>query len=64
MMGQNGGKRNRLFYSFNLDDRVPANHLLRGIDQFLDLTDLHAYPAPIYSHTARPSIDPQRTIRM
>jgi len=41
-----------------------ANHLLRGIDQYLDLTDLHAYPAPFYSHTARPSIDPQLMIRM
>jgi hypothetical protein len=30
MMGQNSGNQNRLFYSFNLDDHVPANHLLRG----------------------------------
>jgi hypothetical protein len=58
MMGQNGGNPNRLFYSFNLDDHVPANHLLRGIDQFFDLADLRAYLAPFYSHTGRPSIDP------
>ena len=64
MMGQNGGKQNRLFYSFNLEDHVPASHLLRGIDKFLDLTDLRAYLAPFYSHTGRPSIDPELMIRM
>jgi hypothetical protein len=53
MMGQNGGNQNRLFYSFNLDGHVPANHLLRGINQFLDLSDLRAYLAPFYSHTGR-----------
>jgi transposase len=64
MMGQNGGNQNRLFYSFNLEDHVPASHLLRGIDKFLDLTDLRAYLAPFYSHTGRPSIDPELMIRM
>jgi transposase len=64
MMGQNSGNQNRLFYSFNLDDHVPATHLLRGIDQFFDLTDLRAYLAPFYSHTGRPSIDPELMIRM
>ena len=64
MMGQNGGNQNRLFYSFNLDDHVPASHLLRGINQFFDLADLRAYLAPFYSHTGRPSIDPELMIRM
>jgi transposase len=64
MMGQNGGNQNRLFYSFNLEDHVPASHLLRGIDKFLDLTDLRAYLAPFYSHIGRPSIDPELMIRM
>jgi transposase len=64
MMGQNSGNQNRLFYSFNLEDHVPANHLLRGIDQFLDLADLRAYLTPFYSHTGRPSIDPELMIRM
>jgi hypothetical protein len=45
MMGQNGGNQNRLFYSFNLEDHVPSTHLLRGIDKFLDLTDLRSYLA-------------------
>src|SRR5476649_1424455 len=64
MMGQSSGNQNRLFYSFNLDDHVPANHLLRGINQFFDLTDLRSYLAPYYSHTGRPSIDPELMIRM
>jgi len=64
MMGHNGGNQNRLFYSFNLEDHVPANYLLRGINQFLDLSDLRAYLAPFYSHTGRPSIDPELMIRM
>src|SRR5271155_4125085 len=64
MMGQHSGNQDRLFYSFNLDDHVPANHLLRGINQFLDLSDLRAYLGPFYSHTGRPSIDPELMIRM
>jgi transposase len=64
MMGHNGGNQNRLFYSFNLDDHVPASHLLRGINQFFDLSDLRDYLAPFYSHIGRPSIDPELMIRM
>ena len=64
MMGRNGGEQDQLFYSFNLEQHVPKNHLLRGIDQFLDLSDLHDYLAPFYSHTGRPSIDPELMIRM
>src|SRR5512137_73324 len=64
MMGRQSGGQEKLFYSFNLDDHVPADHLLRGIDQFLDLGELHQHLAPYYSHTGRPSIDPQLLIRM
>jgi transposase len=64
MMGQRGGTQDKLFYSFNLDDHVPRDHLLRGIDQALDLDDLHKHLAPFYSHTGRPSIDPELMIRM
>jgi transposase len=64
MMGQNVGDQNRLFYSFNLDEHVPADHLLRGIDRVLDLSDLRQHLAPYYSHTGRPSVDPELMIRM
>jgi hypothetical protein len=55
MMGQQGGAQDRLFYSFNLNDHVPSDHLLRGIDRFLDLSDLRKHLAPFYSHIGRPS---------
>jgi transposase len=64
MMGQRGGTQDKLFYSFNLDDHVPRDHLLRGIDQVLDLGDLRKHLAPFYCHTGRPSIDPELMIRM
>jgi hypothetical protein len=41
-MGQQVGDQKQLFYSFNLDDHVPGDHLLRGIDQFLDLSELRS----------------------
>ena len=64
MMGQQNGTQDRLFYSFNLDAHVPADHLLRGIDRVLDLTDLGRRLAAFYSHTGRPSIDPELMVRM
>ena len=64
MMGQQSGTQDRLFYSFNLDAHVPADHLLRGIDRVLDLTDLRRHLASFYSHTGRPSIDPELMVRM
>jgi transposase len=64
MMGQRGGNQDQLFYSFNLDDHVPVDHMLRGIDRFLDLADLRQHLASYYSHTGRPSVDPELMIRM
>ena len=64
MMGRHGGNQDRLFYSFNLDGHVPADHLLRAVDRFLDLADLRRHLATFYSHTGRPSIDPELMVRM
>ena len=64
MMGRQGGSQDKLFYAFNLDDQVPRGHLLRGIDRFFDLGELRRHLAPFYSHTGRPSIDPELMIRM
>src|ERR687897_2115607 len=63
-MGQQAGNQERLFYRFNLEEHVPADHLLRGIDRFLDLSALRRHLAPFYSHTGRPSIDPELMVRM
>ena len=64
MMGTKGDDQDRLFYSFNLDKHIPADHLLRRIDRFLDLSQLRQRLEPFYSHTGRPSIDPELMIRM
>ncbi|NPC55341.1 transposase [Caenimonas soli] len=64
MMGNQGAGQAPLFYAFNLEDHVPRDHLLRGIDRFLDLSDLRRHLAPFYSHTGRPSIDPELMIRV
>ena len=64
MMGTKGGDQDRLFYSFNLDKHVPADHLLRRIDRFLDFSQLRRQLEPFYSHTGRPSVDPELMIRM
>ena len=64
MMGSNDKPQDELFYAFNLDDVVPQDHLLRDIDQLLDFTELREHLAPYYSHTGRPSVDPELMIRM
>lgn len=64
MMGRQTGGQDKLFYAFNLEDHIPSNHLLRGINRFLDLSDLRRHLSEFYSHTGRPSIDPGLMIRM
>jgi transposase len=64
MMGHQTGGQEQLFYAFNLEDHIPSNHLLRGINRFLDLSDLRGHLSEFYSHTGRPSIDPELMIRM
>jgi hypothetical protein len=66
-MGQQAGGQDELFYSFNLEAHVPAAHLLRGIDRFLDLSKLrrhlakkNRYTCPAGNHlhtTGRPTAD-------
>lgn len=64
MMGWNSEFQSALFYEFCLDDHMPTDHLLRSIDQFVDLADVREELKPFYSHTGRPSIDPVLMIRM
>jgi transposase len=54
----------RLFYDFCLEDHVPADHMLRQIDRFLDLGGIREKLAPFYCSIGRPSIDPELMIRM
>lgn len=49
---------------FSLEEHVPEDHLLRSIDRFVDLSDIRTHLTPFYSHTGRPSVDPELMIRM
>jgi len=64
MMVRRGAGQGQFFYSFDLDKVVPPDHLVRQIDNVLDLSWVHKELAPYYSHTGRPSIDPVLMIRM
>src|SRR5918997_114628 len=64
MMGERTTAQEALFYGFSLERHVPADHLLRSIDRFVDLSGLREQLRPFYSETGRPSIDPELIIRM
>ena len=64
MMGNRTVAQEALFYEFSLERHVPADHLLRSIDRFVDLLSIREHLRPFYSDTGRPSIDPELMIRM
>ena len=64
MMGERQSGQDALFYEFSLERHVPAEHLLRSIDRFVELDGLRCELAPFYSEKGRPSIDPELMIRM
>lgn len=64
MMGERQTDQPELFYGFSLERHVPADHVLRSIDRFVDLGDIREQLRPYYSDTGRPSIDPELMIRM
>jgi transposase len=66
MMGRQTGDQSQLFYMFNLEERIPARHLLRRINPIVTrvLIDLGTKLESFYSDIGRPSIDPELMIRM
>jgi len=64
MMGERTVAQEPLFYAFSLERHVPADHLLRSIDRFVDLSAIGGQLRPYYSEMGRPSIDPELMIRM
>ncbi len=64
MMGERAGLQEPLFFGFSLERHVPADHVLRSIDRFVDLDGVRAHLRPFYSPIGRPSIDPELLIRM
>jgi transposase len=66
MMGRQTGDQSRLFYSFNLEERIPERHLLRRLNPIVTrvLVELREKLKPFYSEIGRPSIDPELMLRM
>jgi transposase len=64
MMGRLNHDQGQFFYSFRLDEAVPADHPIRQIASVLDLCWVHSELAPFYPNVGRPSIDPALMIRM
>ena len=64
MMGERTVMQEKLFFGFSLERHVPADHMLRRIDRFVDLSGVRAELAAHYSDVGRPSIDPELMIRM
>src|SRR3982750_4410738 len=64
MMGHRQVEQTALFYEFSLERHVPADHLLRSIDRFVELGELRRELAAFYSAIGRPSVDPELMIRM
>ena len=64
MMGPRQVEQAALFYEFSLEKHMPADHLLRSIDRFVDLEQVRQDLMPFYSSIRRPSIDPELMIRM
>ena len=54
MMGERTVMQEALFYGFSLERHVPADHLLRSVDRFVDLSGLREQLRPFYSETGRP----------
>jgi hypothetical protein len=62
MMGRQTGDQSRLFYSFNLEERIPEHHLLRRLNPIVMhvLVELREKLKPFYREigTERPKQRP------
>jgi len=63
-MGRHNHDQGQLFYSFNLEEAVPDDHVVRQVAAVLDLSWVYSELAPFYPKIGRPSIDPVLMIRM
>jgi hypothetical protein len=54
MMGERQVAQEALFYEFSLERHVPADHWVRAIDRFVDLSDIRAHLRPFYSEMGGP----------
>jgi transposase len=63
MMGTKTPSRKE-FYRFSLEERVPADHLLRRVAGAVDFSFVRRLTKRFYSHTGQPSVDPVVLFKM
>ncbi|MGA8598191.1 MAG: transposase [Bryobacteraceae bacterium] len=63
MMGQHT-RSESLFYYFRIEDHIPDDHLLRLVDRHIDFAFVREALKASYSHTGRPSVDPEVLLRI
>jgi transposase len=57
-------KEEKLYYYLRPEELIPDNHILRLIDRHVDFSFIREKVKPLYSHTGRPSVDPELMLRM
>ena len=57
-------KANKLFYYLRPEELIPEDHILRLIDRYVDFSFIRPRVEHLYSHTGRPSVDPDVMMRM
>lgn len=57
-------RKEPMFYYVRMEDIVPENYLLRLVDKHIELGFIREKVKHLYSHTGRPSIDPEVLLRM
>lgn len=63
MIGEKS-KEERLFYYLKPEQLIPEDHILRLIERHVDFFFIRAKVKHLYSHTGRPSVDPEVMMRM
>jgi len=67
-LGGGGDRREekaaKFFYYLRPEDLVPEDHILRLIDRYVDFSFIRTKVEHRYSHTGRPSVDPDVMMRM
>lgn len=63
LLGENQ-RQEPMFHYVRIEDMIPENHLLRLVDKYIDFSFIREKVKHLYSHTGRPSIDPEVLLRM
>jgi transposase len=63
MRGRRDGQLT-LYSCVRLEEMVPHDHILWRLDRAIDFSFIDRLTEPLYSHTGRPSVDPQVLVRM